>query len=647
MANTLELLIKAKDLASDKINKVTKNFKKIEADLKNMAKAAAIFNGALAVSITRATTFGDTFDKMSKRLGASAKDLSALRFAVEQSGGQIEQMEGALRTLNRNMSETAKGTGVAKDFFKALGVEVAGADGKLRSNINVVKDIADRIAVMEDKTQAAVLAGRLLGEEYGPRMVPLLSNGSEGIEKLMERAKELGIVIDGDAAKASADFADKFDELQKSLDGVIIKLGSAFIPLLEPMIKSITSTVIGVQTWIKENRGLFNGLIKLAAVLAGAGGIVLSFTAIAAILPSVISGLKLLKLAFISTPWGLVLTAAAGIALAFASGADSVEDFKNSIIGLKNEALEEKLDELNKQLEVMSLKEDKLRGKTQSSNKVEAETARARIRAIHEEKQALLEKAELINNAMQQNDDQANKFAENAKTMRETLKGLMQAQTTKTEQTKTEIDEETAKKLEAFHSEQDLKRTEQEIDAHLRELKKEQDEEDKEKELKKQEFRRSTTELGGDVAKEALSIGAMLSKRDGAAFKAFASSKAAISFGLALMRAAESAEPITVALRTALATAAFTKSMAMISGAKFHEGGLVGGAGEVPAVLQQGEFVVRRSAVQQIGAENLQNINQGISPNVTIANFFDTDALDEYLSSDKGKGAIINAMSFG
>ena len=85
-------------------------------------------------------------------------------------------------------------------------------------------------------------------------------------------------------------------------------------------------------------------------------------------------------------------------------------------------------------------------------------------------------------------------------------------------------------------------------------------------------------------------------------------------------------------------------NVAKIQGAKFHDGGLVGGNGEVPAVLEAGEFVVRKEVVSSLGTENLEAINEGNS-NVSVANFFDTDSLDEYLGSYKGQQAIVNAIN--
>ena len=50
---------------------------------------------------------------------------------------------------------------------------------------------------------------------------------------------------------------------------------------------------------------------------------------------------------------------------------------------------------------------------------------------------------------------------------------------------------------------------------------------------------------------------------------------------------------------------------------RYHSGGMIGD--EVPAILQTGEFVMSRNAVQNIGMNNLQNMNAGTtSPNVNV-----------------------------
>ncbi len=56
--------------------------------------------------------------------------------------------------------------------------------------------------------------------------------------------------------------------------------------------------------------------------------------------------------------------------------------------------------------------------------------------------------------------------------------------------------------------------------------------------------------------------------------------------------------------------------------AKFEQGGLVGGQrhsqGGTVIEAERGEFVMSRQAVQSVGLETMNQINQGASPGLTI-----------------------------
>ena len=76
--------------------------------------------------------------------------------------------------------------------------------------------------------------------------------------------------------------------------------------------------------------------------------------------------------------------------------------------------------------------------------------------------------------------------------------------------------------------------------------------------------------------------------------------------------------PIAIGLSTgagALVSALMDKALSVVP--KFHAGGMIGGQGETPIMAQSGEFVMKREAVQSIGANNLDAMNSGQSP-ITI-----------------------------
>jgi hypothetical protein len=81
--------------------------------------------------------------------------------------------------------------------------------------------------------------------------------------------------------------------------------------------------------------------------------------------------------------------------------------------------------------------------------------------------------------------------------------------------------------------------------------------------------------------------------------------------------------------------------MNMLKANKFHDGGLVGGNGDVPSILQSGEYVVKRDSVKSIGLNALNSINSGSnnsngSPTINIEmNITTTEAISESFVKSK------------
>ena len=66
---------------------------------------------------------------------------------------------------------------------------------------------------------------------------------------------------------------------------------------------------------------------------------------------------------------------------------------------------------------------------------------------------------------------------------------------------------------------------------------------------------------------------------------------------------------------------------------EFHSGGLVGGQGDTPIMAQSGEFVLSRSAVQDIGVDTAQRINQGGGAGITV-NIHGGIVQDDYIRNE-------------
>lgn len=174
---------------------------------------------------------GDEIYKTSQRLGISTEKLSGLKYAAELSNVSMESLSMSMGILARNMQEASTGTGDAKDAFEALGIKVTGVNGQLKPTDEILLELANKFAGMEDGTGKAVLALRIFGRS-GAELIPFLNQGAYGIGELSREAKKAGVVFTEDAAKGAEIFNDNVKRLKENINGLIYAVGGELIPVL-------------------------------------------------------------------------------------------------------------------------------------------------------------------------------------------------------------------------------------------------------------------------------------------------------------------------------------------------------------------------------------------------------------------------------
>ncbi len=118
-----------------------------------------------------------------------------MRFAAKASGVEQQTLDVALQRFTRRAAEAAQGTGEAKDALASMGITLRDQDGHLRRSEDLLADVADAFARIEDPAERVRLAFKLFDSE-GVALVNLLSDGSGALDQMRERARDLGIVLD-------------------------------------------------------------------------------------------------------------------------------------------------------------------------------------------------------------------------------------------------------------------------------------------------------------------------------------------------------------------------------------------------------------------------------------------------------------------
>lgn len=200
------------------------------------------------------TTFGDLLDKTSQRVGIMAGDLSRLKFAAEQCGGNFEALNIGLRDLFKNLEAAKAGDATGLKNLAQLDLTPAILSGM--SMKETFLEVADALSNLDSDTQKVKVAMSLFGEQ-GYQLLPMLKQGRVGIEALMAEAERLGIVFDDADVKNAAAMSDEINRVKTTFSDLtrsgVASIAPELIQGMEAVrgfAQGISSAMVPIQNWI-------------------------------------------------------------------------------------------------------------------------------------------------------------------------------------------------------------------------------------------------------------------------------------------------------------------------------------------------------------------------------------------------------------
>lgn len=225
---------------------------------------------ALGVAVKGVIDYADEMDKAAQKFGVPIEDLTRLKYAAEMSNVSFEALGTGLRKLAQNMHSTAAdGTGKAAEAFEMLGIKVETANGNLRSQSEVMGDLAEKFATMPDGAQKTALAMGIFGKS-GADLIPILNEGKAGLKALTDEADRFGLVIGQETAHQADRFNDNLEKMGKIWDGLKIKLTSALLPYLQRLSDLLLGFVNNDAAIQAVFQGVSDGVAAVATTTATA-----------------------------------------------------------------------------------------------------------------------------------------------------------------------------------------------------------------------------------------------------------------------------------------------------------------------------------------------------------------------------------------
>lgn len=309
----------------------------------SVAGMGAAITGSLTGALIQFSNVGDALDKIALRTGFSAAAISELGFAAEQSGGTMEDVEGSIRRMSRNIGGIGPESIKTTETLEKLGLSLESIQAM--SPEDQYQSIAERIGEIEDPTQRAAAAMAIFGEN-GRMLLPMFKD----VAALRAEARELGLSPSPESIAAAAQINDAINRVRRVIGAAIFEIGSSIAPMAQDVLAGFLQVVSGVRKFIAENRALIvvaakvgtvvtivgsaivavgTGFIGAGLAISGVLSVVSAFTAafglVATIVSTVAAGVGLLL-----TPVGLLATGLGVIAAKALAASTAGVDFRNS-----------------------------------------------------------------------------------------------------------------------------------------------------------------------------------------------------------------------------------------------------------------------------------------------------------------------------
>lgn len=283
-------------------------------ELKAKGLTAAL--GAMAIgAIVAVRQTASELDKLyfsSQRIGASATNINAFGNAIAQMGGSAESALGTLESISEKMRNSPGYEGV----LGGLGVSTKDANGVMRDRVDVMKDLSGVLAKMPSY-QANAYANAL-GIDQNTMLAMRDGKFVSNMEKYQKIQKELG--MDDDLTKSGNEFMTEYRDLtmvtKTGFQVIVMQAGKALIPILR-LLNTMIQT--GIHAFSQLNPHIKEGLavgLRFGLLAIVFGGFIKTFGMLFKFIPmlkSLIGLVKMLRLAFLASPIGIVLALASAL----------------------------------------------------------------------------------------------------------------------------------------------------------------------------------------------------------------------------------------------------------------------------------------------------------------------------------------------
>lgn len=247
--------------------------------------------------------------KMQALTGATAEQASTFMSVANYMGVATDVSTTAFAKFAKAVSnaqdkmQTASAEGkLATDMFSRLGISIDQIQGK--NTLEVFQIIQERLRGMKDGAEKTRVEMELFGKT-GYQLHGMLNMSAEAMKQVEDRARAMGLIIDDEAAKKSAQFNRQLKDMEQTGKRLAIMIGQELLPVIMDYTQWAIDLTKSYSSMASEQKEAISGVVKFSFE----AGIAVT------VIQSVTTALKFMRLATLAAagPW---VALASAIALA-------------------------------------------------------------------------------------------------------------------------------------------------------------------------------------------------------------------------------------------------------------------------------------------------------------------------------------------
>jgi len=194
--------------------------------------------------VNQSIELGVELGHLSEQTGISAENLSTLKYVSDQSGVSFESLSKGFKKLSTDLFEIGNGAKEPLQAFNAIGIsekQLTATGGDL---FKVMELVAQRFQTMPDGATKNAVATQLFGRA-GQELIPILNEGSDGLEEYRKKAEALGIVLDKSGIEKMEGLHKSLVDVKAAFEGAGLSITNALAPALQALARE-TLEVLGI-----------------------------------------------------------------------------------------------------------------------------------------------------------------------------------------------------------------------------------------------------------------------------------------------------------------------------------------------------------------------------------------------------------------